>query len=770
MKALSSLARGNSRGKLLILPGQAGYRPAPDESVLNATDTEQGAQPLHARLEAAMTVARYHGVYPDPQAIKRGATHAMPTSPMLVEWFRQTGLWARSVRLSFRQVMKIDSAAPILILLEGGGAAVIVGRVRDKGLLLLRDPRKGADETPVPVDELRLKHVWDGTCLLVRASRAGRAEEQPFNLGLLTRLVWGEKSILRDVAIGSITISILSVLPVLMIMTTLNTVIMYHSMNTLTLIVVVLLIALAFEMLISWSRRMLLVILASRLDTRLNLAIFDRLMTLPLDFFERNQAGELSYKIGQLYRVREFLTGRMMTTFIDVTMILLLLPVLFYMEATLAWTVLAAAGCMALIIAVFLKPMARVTSKIIQAESDKGSTLVESIYGIRTVKSLCLEDTRAGEWDERVAKVGELNLQMGRLSNWPMVLVMPFEKYTQVGVLALGAYFALTSDNPLSLGGLIGFMMLGSRVAAPLVSLARLLQDVQESRVALAQVGWVLNRQTERRAMSNGLRPNLEGAISFEDVTFQYEGTKTPALAKVSFAIPAGTMLGLVGRSGSGKSTVARLLMGINRDYSGSIKIDGTDLREINLRHLRQSFGVVLQDNFLFRGSVKDNIIAGRHGLSFEDAVRAARLAGAEEFIERLPQGYETWIQEGSPNLSGGQRQRLAIARALIVDPKLMILDEATSALDPESEALINANLQRIARGRTMVIVSHRLSSLVDCDLTLVLDRGEVVDLGPHRDLVERCSVYRQLWLQQNRHIDSQGKANATVTPLLARG
>src|SRR3984957_20999373 len=462
------------------------------------------------------------------------------------------------MRLNFRQLMKIDSPAPILLLLSDGGAAIVVGRNREHDVLLVRDPRSPSTEPPVPVDELRLKQVWDGATLLVRSSREGRKEEEPFDLGLLTRLVWGEKSILRDVAIGSITITILSVLPVLMIMTTLNTVVMYQSINTLTLIVTILLIALGFEMLITWSRRMLLVILASRLDTRLNLAIFERLMTLPIDFFERNQAGELSYKITQLYRVREFLTGRMTTTFIDVMMVLLLLPVLFYMEATLAWTVLIAAGCITLVIAAFLGPLARMTDKLVQAESDKGSTLVESIYGIRTVKSLCLEGTRAAEWDQRVATVGDLNLRMGRLSNWPMVLVMPFEKYTQIGVLALGAYIALTSDNALSLGALIGFMMLGSRVAAPLVSLARLLQDVQEARVALAQVGWVLNRPTERRALTHGLRPKLKGAISFNDVTFKYEGTKTPALRKVCFSILPGTMLGLVGRSGSGKSTVTR--------------------------------------------------------------------------------------------------------------------------------------------------------------------------------------------------------------------
>jgi ABC-type bacteriocin/lantibiotic exporter with double-glycine peptidase domain len=744
-----------------------GSRPLEDGAV-NAGTIMQRPGPLHVRLAAAMNVARYHGVEPDPRAIRLDAADIAPSSPVLVEWLRQSGLWARAVRLTFRQLMKIDGSAPILLLLSDGGAALVIGRNRERGLLLMRDPRAPGTEQ-APVDELRLKQFWDGTTLLVRASREGSKEDEPFNLGLLIRLVWGEKSILREVAIGSVTITILSVLPALMIITTLNTVVMYHGINTLTLVVIILLIALCFEMLITWSRRMLLVILAIRLDTRLNLAIFDRLMMLPIDFFERNQAGELSYKIGQLYRVREFLTGRMTTTFIDVCMVLMLLPVLFYMEATLAWTVLIAAGCIALVIAAFLRPLAHMTGKLIQAESDKGSTLVESIYGIRTVKSLCLEASRAAEWDQRVAKVGDLNLQMGKLSNWPMMLVMPFDKYAQVGVLALGAYIAVTMNNPLSLGSLIGFMMLGGRVAGPLVNLARLLQDVQEARQALSQVGWVLNRQTEKRALTHGLRPKFEGAISFDDVTFTYEGTKTPALDKISFSIPSGTMLGLVGRSGSGKSTVARLLMGINRDYSGTVKIDGTDLREINLRHLRQSFGVVLQENFLFRGTVKDNILAGRPGFGFEDAVRGARLAGAEEFIERLPEGYETWIQEGSPNLSGGQRQRLAIARALIIDPKLMILDEATSALDPESEALINANLQRMARGRTMVIVSHRLSSLVDCDQILVLDRGKVLDLGPHRELVEQCAVYRHLWQQQNRHIDSQGKAHVARAPVLPR-
>ena len=172
---------------------------------------------------------------------------------------------------------------------------------------------------------------------------------------------------------------------------------------------------------------------------------------------------------------------------------------------------------------------------------------------------------------------------------------------------------------------------------------------------------------------------------------------------------------------------------------------------------------IPLHAPFIFSGSIRENIIAGRPGLALNDAVSAARLAGAEEFIERMPNGYETLIEEGSPNVSGGQRQRLAIARALISDPRILILDEATSALDPESEALLNANLLRIARGRTMVIVSHRLSSLVDCDRILVLERGKAVDIAPHRLLLERCAIYRQLWMQQSRHLDSQGRSHSAL-------
>ncbi|SHE37814.1 peptidase domain-containing ABC transporter [Acidocella aminolytica] len=729
---------------------------SPDVAVLHDAHLHLNP-PDEARLAAILNVARYHGIEMDIEALKLRSGDPAPNPPELVQWLREAGLWARGVNMNFRQLMKVNTPDPIILLLEDGGAALVVGRDLSRQVLVLRDPRKPASAVPVLVDELRLKQVWNGATLLIRASRKGAIEEQPFSLGLISRLVWSDRKILRDIAITSVTLTILSLVPILVVMRTIGQVLQYHGTATLNLIILLLSVSIIFEAILTWSRKMMEVILATKLDARLNLMVFDRLVSLPIDYFEREQSGKVAYQIAQTNLIREFLTGKLMNAFIDVFMLIFLLPILFYMSATLAWTVLIAAALIAAIIAVFLRPMAIMTGRIIEAESSKSSVLIETIFGIRTVKALALENTRAAQWDTRVAEVADLKVAQSRLANWPTTLALPLQRYCMYGVIVLGAYIALHSQNPTEGSTLFGFMLLSGRVAGPLISLAGLLEEVDKTRAAVLMVGQVLNRSNERHALTNGLRPRFEGSIEFNDVTFRYEGSKTPALDKMSFKIPAGTMLGLVGRSGSGKSTVTRLLQGINRDYTGAIRIDGTDMREINLRHIRKNFGMVLQDNFLFRGSVRDNIIAGRPGLSFEDAVRAARLAGAEEFIERLPNGYDTFIQEGSPNLSGGQKQRLAIARALISDPKILILDEATSALDPESEALVNANIKRIAAGRTMVIVSHRLSSLLDCNLIMVLDRGQTIDIGTHYELVERCAIYRHLWFQQNRHLAPEG-------------
>jgi len=287
---------------------------------------------------------------------------------------------------------------------------------------------------------------------------------------------------------------------------------------------------------------------------------------------------------------------------------------------------------------------------------------------------------------------------------------------------------------------------------------------LEHARGALGEVASVINVPPEEGRTGTGLRLPMAGHVMFKDVRFRYLPGTPYVLDGVSFEIAAGTIFGIMGRSGSGKTTVTRLLQGLNREYEGLIKVDSMDLREMDLDHLRGNIGVVPQENFLFSGTVRENISVARPNASFDKIVRAAQLAGAEEFIERLPLGYETPVEEGAVNFSGGQRQRLAIARALLVDPPILILDEATSALDAESEAIVNANLMRIAKDRTVIIISHRLSSLAAADAILVLERGKFYDLGRHEDLLERCDIYKSLWNQQNRHLNP-GALHAGLAP-----
>jgi subfamily B ATP-binding cassette protein HlyB/CyaB len=753
-------------GKLRSLEPTEASRVDVDPREIGSEDTVTDDLSLHPRILAMVKAARFHGGVLDANELHHRPGDPAPTAAALSQWAQNAGLWSRAVRLRWRHLLRFHDSGPIVLLLSDGSAALLTGADPQRNVVFIRDPRAPDGAASVAVDELRVARAWAGDAVMVRANRGQASTDAPFNLHWLADIVLQERRALRDIGIASLTISVLTIFPPLIVMSVVNRVLEFHSVSTLVLLSAMVAVITLYETLLSYARRLTVAVVGARLDAKLNLHIFNRLLRLPLDYFERHPAGETMYRTLQINRVREFLTGKLLATFLDLITLCILLPFLFYLNAPLAWIVVACAAAILLIILAFLRPMRSMFAQVTNAETWKSAALGETIFGIKTVKALALEPQRRAVWDERIAEAGRWRLAFARLSNWPQTLVYPIERLMVLGTIMIGAYLALNDPTGFMAGGLFAFMMLSQRVAAPLISLARLIEDFEEVGAAIGEAGSVLNRPLEDHAASSGLRPRFAGAITFEDVTFTYPRTTTPALERVSFAVPAGTMLGIVGRSGSGKSTITRLLQGINRDFLGFVKIDGSDLREINLRHLRQSFGVVLQDNFLFRGSIRDNICAGRPGLTLTDAVLAARLAGAEEFIERLPNGYETYIEEGSPNLSGGQKQRLAIARALIHDPRILILDEATSALDPESEAVVNANLLRIARGRTMVIVSHRLSSLTECDQILVLERGRTVDIGPHHALLERCELYRQLWSQQNRHMQ-KSIPHATLAPTL---
>jgi ABC-type bacteriocin/lantibiotic exporter with double-glycine peptidase domain len=723
-----------------------------------------GTDPLAMRALAVSAAALHHGIELDPKAF-HPADGAAPSGNELLAWASAGGMQAKSARLNWRRLLKLTDPVPVVLLLENGGAALMMRADRTRNIVWLRDPAIPSDQEGVPVDELRLRQVWSGEALLMRP-RLTRAEDSRLGIGFLFRLVMSEGKLMRDVLIASLVLSFLALMPALIVMAVLDKVMTYRNMATLNVIIVIFAVTILLKTLLGYARRRLINAVGTRVDARLNMMVFGRVLGLPLDFFERRQTGAIVFQVNQIQRVRDFLTGKLLTTMLDLVTVLVMLPVLFYLDATLTWLIIACGGLCGTVILVFLGPVRRAYKRYVVAEIQRSTVLLETVHGIRTVKSLSLERQQREAFDRVTAEAAAAKESLAYIGNWPQTLASIIESFMSRGVMLVGALLALIEGRG-NLGVLAAFMLLGGRLAAPLASMARLIEELEEVRGAIAIASDVVDSRQEVAAPGLGSQPEITGSIRFDNVQYGYPGSRGLALDGVSFFVPAGSSVGLVGRSGSGKSTVTRLLQGFASGYDGAIEINGNEIRGINLEYLRSHFGVVLQDNFLFRGTIRENIIAGRPGLTLDDAVRAARLGGADEFIERLPEGFETIVEEGSPNLSGGQRQRLAIARALIHDPRILILDEATSALDPESEAMVNANIARIAQGRTMVVVSHRLSSLTEMDQIIVLDRGRVMDAGPHLVLVDRCPIYRQLWLQQTRYMEATRAA--APAPLLAQ-
>jgi ATP-binding cassette subfamily B protein len=454
-----------------------------------------------------------------------------------------------------------------------------------------------------------------------------------------------------------------------------------------------------------------------------------------------------------MWRIRNFLTGHALGGMLDLLMIVIILPILFFFSALLTAVVLASCAVILLWLLIMLPITRHKAGAVFAAEGEKSAYLVETLHGIRAVKSLALDARRRRQWDIYAAHTANLRYDHGQAVNLVQTVVLPLERLMTSGVFALAVYLAISAHSPVYVGALGAFMMFTMRLAAPLTQLGQVLSEYDEFQEAVRVIAKLVNQPPEEGRSRSGLRAPFAGRIEFREVRFRYFGAAAAALDNVSFTVPEGTVFGIMGRSGSGKTTVTRLLQLLHSNYEGLIKIDGNDLRAIDVDHLRASIGVVLQENFLFQGKVRETIADAKSDSTLEEVIRAARLAGAEEFIDRLPLGYETHIYEGSPNLSGGQRQRLAIARALINNPRILILDEATSALDAESEAIVNANLLRIAAGRTLVVISHRLSSLVAADQIMVLERGRVYDIGRHDELLARCDIYSALWHQQHRHL-----------------
>jgi ATP-binding cassette subfamily B protein len=707
-------------------------------------------------LNCLVLVARNHGLHLTvSQLIHDNVISGKEVSiPDLLKCAHSAGLKAKAVHLNWTQLSHLSKALPAIAYFKNG-SYMILRHLDAKGSVVhvvVQDPNAN-DDALLLIDRTRFEDVWTGDVVLVKRSYEISDESQPFSIGLVAALLFRERRIVRDVAICAVVLSFLALSPIMFWRLLSDKVIYFRAYNTFFVLCLSMTLLVVFETVFAYLRQFLIVHLTTRVDVKLATYMFDKLLNLPIDYFERTQTGMVTHRASEMWRIRSFLMGQLFGTILDSVTLLIFFPIMFCYGPLMSSIVLATCGLMVIWIIVMLPVARRKTSAVAQAEAERGAFLVQTIHGIRTVKSLALDARQRHVWDVQTARVAKLRLAEGLTSNLIEAVVRPLERFAINGSYAVGVYLAISTNDPVYIGSLFAFLMLSQRVSAPLLQMAKLVNQYDEARIAVSVVADLINQSPEEGRSGHGVRTPLQGNVHFSKVTFKYMGASTPALQEVSFEVPTGATLGIMGRSGSGKTTVTRLLQRLHSNYEGLIKIDGIDVREYDVDHLRRSLGVVLQENFLFTGTIRENITAGKTDATFDEMVRAARLAGAEEFIDKLPRGYETHIYEGSPNLSGGQRQRLAIARALILDPRILILDEATSALDAESEAIVNSNISRIAHGRTMIVISHRLSSLVSADAILVLERGRVHDIGRHDELLERCEIYSNLWHQQTSHV-----------------
>jgi ATP-binding cassette, subfamily B, bacterial HlyB/CyaB len=719
-------------------------------------------------LGSLVIAARHRGVHLSKAQLIRD--HQLTAGDATVaELFRiahAAGLRVSTARLHWRDLFTMGRALPAIVRLRNGAAMVLLrSETRLIGwppVVVLGDPN-GDAEDPIMVDEARFTAAWDGEVILVKRDYRLRDEDRPFGIGWVAGQLLRDKRIARDLALCAVLIGVLAVSPVIFWRVMIDRVMYYGSMSTFTMICIAFAVLLAFETVFGHLRRYMVVFLTQRVDVKIWSHMFDKLLNLPITYFEQTPTGQIVHDMYEIYRVRTFLTGQLFGTLLDSFVIVIFLPIMFMFSTIMTAVVLALCLLICIWLVAVLPTIRRKVGLAVQAETERGTFLVEAVHGIRAIKSLALDARQRHEWDVHVARVAERRFDEGCTSNLVQTVVHPLQVMITNGIVAVAVYLALVNQDTMYLGAIFAFMIMAQRVTMPVVQAAQAMVQIDEARSAITRVARVINREPEAGRSGRGIRTPFTGRIEFNEVSFRYPGATSPALDRISFGIPEGTVFGIVGRSGSGKTTVTRLLQALHSEYNGLIKIDGNDLREIDVDHLRSSLGVVLQENFLFRGSIRDTIAAAKPDATFEEVVRAARLAGAEEFIEKLPAGYETFIQEGSTNLSGGQRQRLAIARALMGNPRILMLDEATSALDADSEAIVNANLLRIAQGRTLIIISHRLSALVAADQILVLERGAVYDIGRHEELLERCDIYAGLWHLQHRHLQARPSTHEIV-------
>ena len=645
------------------------------------------------------------------------------------------------VSVKRRSLSDLNDVTLPLIIRDSQGRWLLLAKQGNGQYLLQR----AEQSTPEVVDETEFSQLWSGEILAVKSRERTR---QRFDIRWFIPELLRYKKFATELLLASVVVECLALAAPLFFQLVMDKVLVHSALSTLDVLVLVLMIAAVLEITLKTLRQYLASQTAIRIDARLGGKLYQHLLALPLAWFQARSTGITVTRVNGLNSIREFLTGAASTLVLDLSFSLIFFAVMYFYSPLLTLIVAASVPCYILLSLLITGPLQRQLEQLYRDSALNTAFLTEVLTGIETVKALALEPLLRRRWEQQTRDFVRSDYRVQRLMQLSASLVQVIQRTTLVLVLWAGA--RLVIDLELSIGQLIAFNMMANHVSQPIIRLTELWREFVQARVSVEQLGDVLNNVCEIQPEQHHLTDPLTGDIRLQQVSFRYAPQQALTIDNLNLHIPAGKMVAFVGRSGSGKSTLTRLIQKLYLPEQGQVLLDGIDLATVDATSLRQRMSIVLQENYLFNRSVRDNIALHDPSAPLDQVVTAAKQAAAHEFIVSLPDGYDTILAEGGHSLSGGQRQRIAIARALMNQPNILIFDEATSALDDESQALIQQQMAQIRQNKTVLIIAHRLSTVVDCDCIYVMDQGRIIEAGSHEQLLQRQGAYWQLWqLQQ---------------------
>ena len=725
--------------------------------------SQQANPPIRSMFAALCMLARMHQIAAEPEVLLHQlgvSPRDKPSSSLLLQAAKYIGLKAKVVRSTADRLRHVP--LPALAVMKDG-RVVLLAQCDGQRVLFIDTEATSSERSGTPtIEPLEVFEAqWNGKLLLATSRATLAGELSRFDFSWFIPSIVKHRKLLGEVLLISTFLQLFALVSPLFFQAVTDKVLVHQGLTTLDVLVLGLIVVVVFESVLTLLRSYIFSHTTSRIDVELGTKLFRHLMNLPLAYFGARRIGDSVARVRELENIRSFLTGNAITLVLDVVFSIVFIVLMFAYSVPLTLIVLVSLPLYVMLSLLIMPVLRERLNEKFARGAENQALLVEAVSGIQTVKASALEPAMAKRWDDQLAAYVSASFKTQNLATMGHEGINLIGKLVGAATLWWGA--RLVIDQELSVGQFIAFNMFAQRVAQPIMRMAQLWTDFQQTGISMARLGDILNTRTEAPPQSAAQLPPLKGRVQFDGVTFRYRPDAPPVLDALSLDVAPGQVIGIVGRSGCGKSTLTKLVQRLYSPEQGRVLIDGVDISMIDAAQLRRQIGVVLQENLLFNRSVRENIAIADPAAPIESVMQAAQLAGAHEFISELPQGYDTIVGEQGSSLSGGQRQRIAIARALFTNPRILILDEATSALDFESEAILQRNMAAICKGRTVLIIAHRLSSVRGAHRIIAMNRGRIVEQGSHEQLIEvPGGVYASLWKAQSGVAKEASEAGPT--------